>query len=355
MSRPVVVHVVGTGTIGEPLIGLLSDHRADFGIDEVTFHKRTPQKNDRSKIRELVRRGARLVVDEDRAEAFRAFDMPPAFTNEEALDRATIVIDCSPQARDNKEEHYEPRDDGTRGFIAPAAGGFGALYARGINDAALPSAGRFVQVASCNTHNLAIIPQTIAFPDGQFDALESARFLVLRRANDISQDDGFCPSPVAMKHTDAVHGTHHARDMVALYKSLGVELKDIFSSVLKLNTQYMHTIHFGLRLRRRATMDGILEAIQKNDRLAVTWKTSSNAVFSFGRDHGHYGRILNQTVFCAPSLHVSPDGRDVTGVCFTPQDGNPLLSSVAAMLFLLDPKTYEARLQALKPYFFEEV
>ena len=37
-----IVHVVGTGTIGEPLIGLLADHKADFGIDEVTFHKRTP-------------------------------------------------------------------------------------------------------------------------------------------------------------------------------------------------------------------------------------------------------------------------------------------------------------------------
>ena len=102
-------------------------------------------------------------------------------------------------------------------------------------------------------------------------------------------------------------------------------------------------------------MDGILEAIQKNDRLAVTWKTSSNAVFSFGRDHGHYGRILNQTVFVLPSLHVSQDGREVTGFCFTPQDGNPLLSSVSGALWCLDPKSYETRIQALKPYFFDEV
>ena len=37
-----IVHVIGTGTIGEPLIGLLDDHREAFGIDEITFHKRTP-------------------------------------------------------------------------------------------------------------------------------------------------------------------------------------------------------------------------------------------------------------------------------------------------------------------------
>ena len=35
------VLVVGTGTIGEPLIGLLSDFREELGI-RVFFHKRTP-------------------------------------------------------------------------------------------------------------------------------------------------------------------------------------------------------------------------------------------------------------------------------------------------------------------------
>ena len=44
MSR--IVHVVGTGTIGEPLIGLLANNREALGIDEVTFHKRTPLTSD---------------------------------------------------------------------------------------------------------------------------------------------------------------------------------------------------------------------------------------------------------------------------------------------------------------------
>jgi glyceraldehyde-3-phosphate dehydrogenase (NAD(P)) len=30
------VHVIGTGTIGEPLIGLLADLRKELGIDEET-------------------------------------------------------------------------------------------------------------------------------------------------------------------------------------------------------------------------------------------------------------------------------------------------------------------------------
>ena len=57
---PNIVHVVGTGTIGEPLIGLLADHREHFGIDEVTFHKRTPLVTERPKVNDLVRRGASL-------------------------------------------------------------------------------------------------------------------------------------------------------------------------------------------------------------------------------------------------------------------------------------------------------
>ena len=38
MSRK-IVHVIGTGTIGEPLIGLLCDYQEQLGIDEITFHK----------------------------------------------------------------------------------------------------------------------------------------------------------------------------------------------------------------------------------------------------------------------------------------------------------------------------
>ena len=34
-----IVHIVGTGTIGEPLIGLFCDYRDQLGIDGITFQK----------------------------------------------------------------------------------------------------------------------------------------------------------------------------------------------------------------------------------------------------------------------------------------------------------------------------
>ena len=45
-------------------------------------------------------------------------------------------------------------------------------------------------------------------------------------------------------------GTHQGRDAHELFKTIGLDL-NIFSSALKLNTQYMHTIHFDLALASR--------------------------------------------------------------------------------------------------------
>ena len=39
MAAKKVVHIIGTGTIGEPLIGLFLNLREQLEIDEMTFHK----------------------------------------------------------------------------------------------------------------------------------------------------------------------------------------------------------------------------------------------------------------------------------------------------------------------------
>ena len=77
-------------------------------------------------------------------------------------------------------------------------------------------------------------------------------------------------------------------------------------------------------------------------------------MFSFGRDHGRYGRILNVTVVSIPSLTVR-NGNEIVGYCFTPQDGNSLLSSISAATWLLYPDDYEDRIQCLSPFFVDEV
>src|SRR5688572_25382375 len=112
-SRPLmskrrnIVHVVGTGTIGEPLIGLFTDFKEKFGIDEVTFHKRTPKADDRPTVEHLLNRGAKLVVDEEARPEFEALHLRVSYSTEEALQRATVVVDCTPAGNANKALYYD--------------------------------------------------------------------------------------------------------------------------------------------------------------------------------------------------------------------------------------------------------
>ena len=351
-----IVHVVGTGTIGEPLIGLLSTHKAEFGIDEVTFNKNSPREDDKPKLKQLIRRGALLTASPAKIRAFKELGLEVAYSDEEAVRQATVVIDCTPSGIGNKNKKalYERYSNCVKGFIAQGSEfGFGKMYAWGINDHVLDAEhDQFIQVVSCNTHNISVLLKTIGDYSGDM-CVEDGRFMCLRRANDISQNGGFIPAPQLGLHSDPVFGTHHARDAHHLFKTVDQEI-NLFSSAVKLSTQYMHSLHFAIRLNRDITREEVVERLKENKRVAVTNKTSTNQVFSFGREHGYYGRILSQTVVALPTLAIR--GRnEVMGFCFTPQDGNSLLSSIAATLFYLDHETAERRIDCLRPYLFQEV
>lgn len=358
MGVPKSVFVIGTGTIGEPLIGLLADFRQEFGIERVIFHKYSALVEDRTKVVQLVeKRGAVLAVDKGKEKKFKALGMKPELTKRQAIDEASVVIDCTPKGFGNKNKRlfYEAFTHNTLGFIAQGSEkGFGKPYVHGVNDEALVAGeDQFIQVVSCNTHNLAVLIQTLALKDDTH-GLVKGRFVCMRRANDISQSGGFVPAPTVDNPVDKRFGSHHARDAHDLFETLGLDL-NLFSSAIKLDTQYMHTIWFSLELKHPTTIEQIHTAIADNPRVAVTHKKSTNLVFSFGRDHGHYGRILNNTVIVLPSLHLSQDGRELSGYCFTPQDGNSLLSSIAATLWLLYPNDYTQRLRALGPFICQEI
>ena len=368
-----IVHVIGSGTIGEPLIGLLADHKDSFGIDEVTFYKRTPMRDEISKVNSLIERGAKLSANSFAYDDFINFGHKVSYDNEEALERATVVIDCTSFGNKNKESIY--KDDAfkkVKGFIAQGSEkGFGKPYALNINDSSIEDSDRFIQVVSCNTHNISALIHTLGFYEiGNFpsrsipgdyqdyqdsiNCLEKGTFVCMRRANDISQQESFISSPEVSNHSDALYGTHHARDAHDIFDTMGFNL-DLWSSAVKLNTQYMHALWFCLK-RKPGLGISVQEAIsrfEENKNIALTYKQSANKVFSFGRDHGYYGRILNQTVVVRESLAATGDA--IVGFCFTPQEGNSLMSSVAASLRFIHPKDYKNRLSVLSPYLFSEI
>ena len=352
-----IVHVVGTGTIGEPLIGLLSDYKEQLGIGEVTFNKNSALRNDRSKVIDLMKRGARLAVHEDRVQSFKDLGMDPELEMEEAIARATVVIDCTPSGvgHQNKEMYYQKFSDKVKGFMAQGSeDGFGVKYARGINDSVIKDDGQqFVQIVSCNTHNISCITNTIAI-DGQGpDNLKEGRYVCVRRANDTSQSGNFIPAPTVGGHSNENFGSHHAKDAFELFSTLGYDL-NIFSSAMKVNSQYMHVLWFALKTKEPISLNDVKNRLESNDLVSMTTKDMTSTVYSFGRDHGHFGRILNQTVVVEQSLHVRND-HEVVGFCFTPQDGNSILSSISAAERFLYPHSYEDKIQCLNELFFHEI
>lgn len=356
MSDGNIVHVVGTGTIGEPLIGLLCDAQEDLGIDEVTFYKHSPVLTDRPKVKGLMKRGANLAVRDDKTTEFQDLGIEPMYDAEEAIKRASVVVDCTPKGTGlmNKEKYYKKYKNKIKGFLAQGSEfGFGKMYAVGINDKAITSKDQFIHIVSCNTHNIAVLINTLAIGSNNANHLKEGRFLCIRRANDISQAKSFIPSPEVGAHKDEKMGTHHAVDVYHLYKTLGIDL-NVFSSAMKLNTQYMHCIWYDLKLNKKTTKDEVIQSFIDNPRVAVTHKKAANLVFSFGRDHGHYGRLLDQTVIVIPTIHVV-NNNEVVGFCFTPQDGNSLLSSVTAIERFMYPKEYEEKVKCLWPFLLQEV
>ena len=350
-----IVHIIGTGTIGEPLIGILCEQRSNLGIDEVTFHKHSPLTRDKPKIDNLIKKGARLSVLEDRVDSFKSIGLEPEFTLKEAITRSSVVIDCTPGGSGlaNKERYYNKYTDQVKGFLAQGSeNGFGKKYARGINDHVISSDDQFLQIVSCNTHNIACLVNTLALSISS-DNLLDGKFVCIRRSNDISQTDNYVPAPTVNVHSHQDYGTHHAKDAAGLFKTMNLDL-DLFSSALKVNTQYMHTVWFNLKLKEPTSTEKVIELLEHNDRIALTEHRASNTVFSFGRDQGLYGRILNQTVVVEGSINVKNE-HEVSGFCFTPQDGNSILSSIAATVRFLNPHSYQDKINSLDPFFFQRV
>ena len=99
-------------------------------------------------------------------------------------------LDCTPAGNENKEKLYEGIS-GPKGFLAQGSEfGFGKPYARGVNDETLvPGEDRFIQIVSCNTHNITTLIKTICDDgDGKEYCLHKGTFVCMRRANDISPD-----------------------------------------------------------------------------------------------------------------------------------------------------------------------
>lgn len=361
--------IVGTGTIGQPLIKLFLQLKQALGVEEVIFHKNMPELECRGMLKDFLMQGARLAVYKEKLLDFMRLLAPYnsslIYTFDQALEVADLVIDCTDKgiARKLKEDYYQHLKN-KFGFIAQGSEkGFGKPYAFSINDSSLnPREDKFIQVVSCNTHQVLCLLKTLVFdPDNlgelNMDNLARARFYLGRRASDVSQPGSVVGVEVS-KPTDLNYGSHQGQDAARVLATITEKKLDIHTSADTLNNSYMHVVHFDIALKENITLDEVKRRFRRNPLTAATFKMTNNQTFASGRDRGHYGRILNQTVVCLPSLEVISDNHEIIGRCFTPQDGNALLSSVAAALWFKDPKNYMVKVKEnlfQRPFLFDEV
>ena len=168
-----IVHVVGTGTIGEPLIGLFADFKKYLGIDEITFHKRTPMTTERAKVNHLLQRGAKLAVDSDKVADFEALGHKVDYEAQ----RGARAGDGRHRLHAGRQREQEDLREALRARAASsrrAASSASASPTRWASTTRRSSPGedRFLQVVSCNTHNIAALVKTLAEDDDNGSDLE---------------------------------------------------------------------------------------------------------------------------------------------------------------------------------------
>lgn len=332
------VLIVGLGTIGQPLALALLRLRQELNIDEVVIHKNTPRKEDVGLIMRFQDAGAKLCVYKEQLENFKNLFLIPDYIFEEILEQTDVVVDCTKDnmALEMKKKYYQNYEDKCVVFIAQGgAKGFGTPFAYNINDIVLKPEIKYLQIVSCNTHNILAVLNTFGWAYGNWDNVTSAHFYLQRRVSDISQKEGALGVEVG-KPNNTRYGSHQAADAARVLETIGLANLDLHSRAHISPNSYMHVIDFNLTLRNPITLEEIKKRFRDNPLIAITDLTINNIVFSMGREWGHYGRILNQTVVCMPSLEILNEGYEIEGTCFTPQDGNSLLSSIAAIMFFLD-------------------
>ena len=241
---------------------------------------------ERAKVSHLMRRGAHLAVDADKTADFEALGHQVSYEAREALERATVVIDCTPAGNENKKI-YETID-GPNGFIAQGSEfGFGKPYAIGINEEALiPGEDRFIQIVSCNTHNIATLIKTLGSRDGELALSRAAVRVHAARERHLAGLE--LRSSQRGQHDDPDFGTHPRATRTTL-RDHGVETPDLLLRD-EAEPAYMHSLWFDIS-SRAATREKVLQAPVQH-RIAMTEKRSANQIFSFGRDHGYYGPHL---------------------------------------------------------------
>ena len=201
--------------------------------------------------------------------------------------------------------------------------GFGIPFMSGVNDEQIKGE-KFVNVVSCNTHGTAAILNT--FTGARLENLKQADVVVVRRSEDLGNHNRLVSGNVVARHLSPSIGTHHAIDVVDMYKAMGVGCP-LTSSDITTPSQLTHAVRFNIELKKPLT-EPIESYIDANPFIAKTRKFDSNVIFELGRRHGFQGRLFSHAIVVMENFIVTDTS--IKGWALIPQEGNSIISTIHA-------------------------
>lgn len=351
-----MVVVDGAGGLAEQTALLLADFAREFQVSEVVVAPRAVMPSQLARLRALTERGVGLAVADADRKVLETHGIPVAHGRERAREKASVVVLGTHQGAGQRADMEAlPRLRGAVVLHGSEAAAFGTPVAWDVNHRARrKGADRWLAVPSAVAQAMAHVCAALGGRvQSRVAAALDARFVVLEAAAPMEAAVDVASGAVWQRPEDGRHGTPAAAVGHALLKEAGAEVP-LFASAAEAGHQLLHTLHFSVTLAEPTTLPDLLARVRTHPRLGVTSALSQNPVAAFGRDHGWGGRLLNSVMLSEPTLSLQ-DGRVVTGICFAPDEGLVTYTAVAATLFLLDADGAARRLEALKPYVFDQV
>lgn len=312
------VLVNGIGNIGSTVLQVLVKYKQELGISTIYANKNLLKPWQHQEMDFLRKQG--IVLTSPKAQV--GFELL-----ENVVQHINYIFECGANGAGLRNKSFYESFPNLMGACAQGSEkGFGISYMAGVADDLIRSK-KWVHIVSCNTHGTASILSTLA--GNKLENLVSADCVVVRRSEDLGNHERLVSANVVARHLDPTIGTHHAVDVIDMYKQLGVQCA-LTSSDITTPSQLMHAVRFNVTLKFPLTKSEIDERWMQNSFLAKTTKFDSNVVFELGRRYGLNGRIFSHAIVISENVMIHQN--TIKGWAFVPQEGNTILSSIHAFL-----------------------
>lgn len=312
------VIVNGMGNIGSTLVNVLVRYRKELNLGKIYGLKRSIPPWSQAERAILEEKGVVICSIHDTA------DLPAL------LNSADYIFEATPNGVGlHNLSTYAALSDLKGSSAQGSEKGYGVPFMSGVNNEQIRNA-KFVHIVSCNTHGTAALLCT--FCGSELDQLARADVVVVRRSEDLGNHQRLVAASVVARHLDPLAGTHHAIDVVDLFKTKRVSCS-LTSSDVTTPSQLMHSVRFNIELKT-PLQKTINELVAANPFVSTTAKFDSNVIFELGRRYGFNGRIYSHAIVVANNL-LSTD-TSIKGWAFVPQEGNTILSTIHAFILQMD-------------------